>query len=158
MSQRILGVGRGPVGVSRATLVAPAQIWDGSATPKQSTQSGLAGAPRNIAAVAGCGCPAAAQGHGAVARSQDSSPAPICGLGGACRAQFCPAAPLWLHSANHNRAISLGQQEHGYGAGASLHTQVITQEQMRVQVRLLSASCGSLEIARFRALGRRSLR
>ena len=139
MSQRILGVGRGPVGVSRATLVAPAQIWSASVTTKQSTQSGLAGAPRGIAALAGCGCSAAAQGHGAVAQSQGSSPTLICGLDRACRAQFCPTAPLWQHSASHNRATSLGQHKHGYGAGAAPFTPVNNAEHICAQVRPLSA-------------------
>ena len=103
-----MGVGRGPVGVSRATLVARAHIWSASVTPKQSTQSGLAGAPRNIAAVAGWRCAAASQGHDTVAQSQGSSPTPICGLDRACRAQFCPTAPLWLERAGHNRKVSSG--------------------------------------------------
>ena len=158
MSQRILAVGRGPVGVRRATLVAPAQIWQASATPKQSTQYGLAGAPRNIAALAGCGCSAAAQGHGPIAQSQDSSPTPICGLDRGFRAQFCPAAPLWLHCASHNRAISLGQHKHGYQAGAAPFTLANNTEHICAQVRPLSATCGIHQIGGFRALGRRSLR
>ena len=142
-----MGVGRGPVVVGGATLVAPAQIWQASATPKQSTQYGLAGAPRNIAAVAGCGCPAAAQGHGAVVRSQDSSPASTCGLSRAHRAQCCPAASLWLHCASHNRAISLGQHKHDYQAGADLFIPANNAGHICDQVRPLSATCGTREIA-----------
>ena len=76
-----------------------------------------------------------------------------------------PASPCSAHlvdsgstgMATIQRLVS-EQQQCVFGAGASLHMSAITQEQMRAQVRPLSASCGSLEVAGFQALGRRSRR
>ena len=58
-----------------------------------------------------------------------------------------PRCPLWLHSANHNRAISLGQHKHDYQAGAALFTPANNAEHICAQVRPLSAICGTREIA-----------
>ena len=71
----------------------------------------------------------------------------MCVLGRACRAQFCPAAPLWLHCASHNRAISLGQHKHDYQAGADLFIPANNAGHICDQVRPLSATCGTREIA-----------
>ena len=71
---------------------------------------------------------------------------------------FCPTGRRWLDRAATIQRLVSGQQQCVFGAGASLHISAITQEQMRAQVRPVSASCGSFEIAGSQALGRRSLR
>ena len=59
--------------------------------------------------------------------------------------------------ATTERLVS-GQQEHGYGAGASQCIPANNAEHICAQVRPLSATGGSHQLGGFRALGRRSLR